>query len=436
MFWQKDLETMPRPKLEELQLERLRWIVDYCIRNVPFYAKRLGEAGVTAEKIKTLSDIQYIPYTNKTDIRDNYPNGLFAVPMSKIVRIHASSGTTGKPTVVGYTKNDLNNWADQIARLATAVGVTAEDVFQISFGYGLFTGALGLHYGLERIGCAVIPASAGNTQKQLMMLRDMKVTGLVSTPSYALYMSECALEGSEPMSDYHLRIGLFGSEGCTPEMRSQIEKNWGLFATDNYGLSELMGPGVSGECEKRQGLHIAEDHYYPEIIDPVTLQPKAPGEQGELVVTTLTKEGFPMLRYRTKDISRLNYEPCACGRTHCRMDKVTGRTDDMLKIRGVNVFPSQVESVLIGMEHIGPHYQLVVRREGFADTLEVKVELINGELLESYSELEKLQRKIHDQLKSILGIETKISLVEPKTLERFQGKAKRILDLRGENSLK
>lgn len=430
MFWQKEIETMPRKELEALQLERLKWIVDYSIRNVPFYAKRLGEAGVTAEKIKSLSDVKYIPFTTKADIRDNYPTGLFGADMKKIVRVHASSGTTGKPTIVGYTRNDLNNWADQVARIAVAVGVTDEDIFQISFGYGLFTGALGLHYGLERIGCTVIPASSGNTEKQLMLLRDMKVTGLVATPSYALYMGESAKESGYPMSDYKIRIGLFGSEGCTPEMRAQIEKVWGLFATDNYGLSEIMGPGVSGECIKRCGLHIAEDHYLPEIIDPVTLENKDAGESGELVMTTLTKEGIPMLRYRTKDISRLNYEPCACGRTSARMDKVTGRTDDMLKIRGVNVFPTQIESVLVGMDHIGPHYQLVVRREGFADTLEVKVELTSGEVLDSYSELERLQRKIHDKLKSVLGIETKISLVEPKTLERFQGKAKRILDLR------
>lgn len=432
MFWQKEIETMPRAKLEALQLERLRWTVDYCINNVPFYAQRLAEAGVSAQKIKTLSDIQYIPYTTKEDIRDTYPNGLFGAPMKNIIRIHASSGTTGKPTVVGYTRNDINNWADQVARLAVAVGVTEDDIFQISFGYGLFTGALGLHYGLEKIGCSVIPASSGNTEKQLMLLRDLKVTGLVATPSYALYMGEAAKEASYPMSDYHLKIGLFGSEGCTPEMRTQIEKNWGLFATDNYGLSEIMGPGVSGECYMRGGLHIAEDHYYSEIIDPVTCQQKAPGETGELVITTLTKEGIPMLRYRTKDISRLNYETCECGRTTCRMDKITGRSDDMLKIRGVNVFPSQIESVLIGMDHIGPHYMLIVRREGYADTLEVKVELVDGQLLDRYSELEKLQHTIKEKLKSILGIETKITLTEPKTLERFQGKAKRIVDLRNQ----
>ncbi len=432
MFWQKDIETMPRARLEELQLERLRAMVDYATRNVPFYAKRLGEAGVTAEKIKCLSDLQYIPFTTKDDIRDNYPFGLFGAPMERIVRLHASSGTTGKPTVVGYTKNDLNNWSDQVARIAVAAGVTEKDIFQISFGYGLFTGALGLHYGLEKIGATVIPASSGNTEKQLMLLRDCGVTGLVSTPSYALYMGECAREAGYPMQEYKLRIGLFGSEGCTPEMRAQIEGVWGLFATDNYGLSEIMGPGVSGECEHRCGLHFAEDHFLPEIIDPATLQPLPAGETGELVITTLTKEGIPMLRYRTKDISRLNYEPCACGRTHVRMDKVKGRTDDMLKIRGVNVFPSQIESALVGMEHIGPHYLLVVRRENYADTLEVQVELTGAELLEKYSELEKLQQKIREKLKSVLGLQCKITLVEPKTIERFQGKAKRIVDLRGE----
>ena len=316
MFFQKDIETMKRADLEALQLERLKHTVDYCIRNVPFYAKRLGEAGVTAEKIKQLSDIQYIPYTNKSDIRDNYPTGLFAAPMKDIVRIHASSGTTGKPTVVGYTRNDLNNWSDCVARLCMAVGVTDEDVAQISFGYGLFTGALGLHYGLEKIGCSVIPISSGNTEKQVMFLKDMQSSVLISTPSYAMYMSEVAREMGVSNEELNLRIGLFGSEGCTDELRDKIEKGFGLFSTDNYGMSELMGPGVSGECHLRQGLHIAEDHFIPEIIDSETLQVKDKGEQGELVITTITKEGIPMLRYRTRDISRLNYEPCECGRTH------------------------------------------------------------------------------------------------------------------------
>ena len=301
-----------------------------------------------------------------------------------------------------------------------------------SFGYGLFTGALGLHYGLEKIGATVIPASSGNTNKQLMMFRDFGVTGLVATPSYALYLGEMVRESGYPRDAYKLRLGLLGSEGCTEEMREQIEKNLGIFVTDNYGMTELGGPGVSGECEYRCGLHFAEDAFLPEIIDTETGMQKAPGESGELVVTTLLREGMPVLRYRTKDITRLNYEPCRCGRTHVRMDKVTGRTDDMMIIKGVNVFPSQIESVLVGTKGIGPHYQLVVRRRNFMDNLEVKVELVSADLLESYGELEALQRGLHDRLKSVLGLETKVTLVEPKSLERFQGKAKRILDLRNE----
>lgn len=423
---------MNRKDLEALQLERLKWTVDYCYKNVPFYTKKLDEAGVTAEKIKSLSDIKYIPPTTKADLRDNYPFGLFAKPMREIVRIHASSGTTGKPTVVGYTKHDLDLWSDCVARLATAAGATADDIVQISFGYGMFTGALGLHYGLEKIGATVVPNSSGNTEKALMFMRDFKTTALVATPSYALYMAETAKELQYPMSDYHLRLGLFGSEGCTPEMRTQIEKAWGLFATDNYGMSELMGPGVSGECEERDGLHFCEDYFLPEIVNPDTLEPLGEGEDGELLVTTLTKEGLPLLRYRTKDITRLNYQPCKCGRTGVRMDKVKGRSDDMLKIRGVNVFPSQIESVLVGTEKIGPHYQLVVRREGFSDTLEVRVELIDGSVLDKYQEIEKLHNLIKHNLQTVLGIQCKVSLVEPKSLERFVGKANRILDLRGE----
>ncbi len=434
MFFQKEIETMSRPEIEALQLERLKRMVDYCYENIPFYHDRLEKAGVTGDKIKTLSDIQYIPFTTKDDIRDNYPFRMLAQPMKKIVRIHASSGTTGKPTVGAYTKQDLDNWSDQVARVAVAAGATEDDIFQISFGYGLFTGALGLHYGLEKIGATVIPASSGNTAKQLMMFRDFGVTGLVATPSYALYLSEMVRESGYPREDYKLRLGLLGSEGCTEEMREQIEKNLGIFVTDNYGMTELTGPGVSGECEYRCGLHFAEDAFLPEIIDTATGERKAPGESGELVVTTLLREGMPVLRYRTKDITRLNYEPCRCGRTHVRMDKVTGRTDDMMIIKGVNVFPSQIESVLVSTKGIGPHYQLVVRRQNFMDNLEVKVELVSTELLESYGELKALQRGLHDRLKSVLGLETKVTLVEPKSLERFQGKAKRILDLRNESS--
>ncbi len=431
MFFQKDLETMPRKQLEELQLERLKWVVDYCYRNVPFYQKRLDECGVTADKIKQLSDVQYIPFTTKEDIRDNYPFGLFAQPMKNIARIHASSGTTGKPTVVGYTKNDLNTWSDLVARLCVAVGVTDEDVVQISFGYGLFTGALGLHYGLEKIGAAVIPVSSGNTEKQVMILKDFGTTALVSTPSYALYMSEVAREKGV-LDDLKLRLGLFGSEGCTPEMREQVEKSFHVFATDNYGMSELMGPGVSGECVYRDGMHISEDHFLPELIDSATGKVLTEGETGELVITTLTKEGFPLLRYRTKDLTRLNYEPCKCGRTFVRMDKIKGRSDDMMKIRGVNVFPTQIESVLVTLPHIGPHYQLILRREGYMDTLEVKVELTDSSLLDEYKKLSEIQKDVKAHLKTVLGIETKVTLCEPKSIERFQGKAKRIIDLRNQ----
>ena len=299
---------MSRQEIEKIQLERLKHQVQYCMDNVPFYHKRLTEAGVTADKIKTLSDIQYIPYTTKTDIRDNYPFGLFAKPMKEIVRIHASSGTTGKPTVVGYTRNDLNNWSDCVARLCAAVGVHDGDIAQISFGYGLFTGALGLHYGLEKLGCAVIPISSGNTQKQAMILKDFGTSVLISTPSYAMYMSEVAHEMGISNDELKLRIGLFGSEGCTDALRDKIEKGFGLFSTDNYGMSELMGPGVSGECEYRCGLHFAEDHFLPEIINSETGEVLPRGEKGELVVTTLTKEGIPLLRYRTKDITRIHYE--------------------------------------------------------------------------------------------------------------------------------
>ncbi len=433
MFFQKEMETMPREKLEALQLERLKWTVQYCMDHIPFYAARLEKAGVTAEKIKTLSDVQYIPYTTKADIRDTYPFGLFGKPLKEIVRIHASSGTTGKPTVVGYTKRDLDNWGDCVARLCAAVGASDETIVQIAFGYGLFTGALGLHYGLEKLGATVVPTSSGNTEKQIMLMQDFQTDTLVSTPSYAQYIGEKAKEMGV-LENIHLKLGLFGSEGCTPEMRAQVEKTLGVFATDNYGMSELMGPGVSGECIRREGMHINEDHFLAEIINPATGEVLPRGEQGELVITTLTKEGIPMLRYRTKDITSINYEPCACGRTFARMAKPAGRSDDMLKIRGVNVFPSQIESVLMKFPEIAPHYQLVVTRANFSDALEVKVELSDDtlHLIENYAALEELRGRIHHDLKTVLGIETKVSLVEHKTLERFQGKAQRILDLRNQ----
>lgn len=424
------METMPRQKLKELQLERMKWMIKHCYDNVPLYRKRLDECGMTPDKFKSLDDIKNIPFTVKTDLRDTYPFGLFAVPQSKIVRIHASSGTTGKPTVVGYTQNDLDNWAEMIARLVTAGGATSDTIVQIAFGYGMFTGALGLHYGLEKIGATVVPCSSGNSEKQLMFMRDFKTNALVSTPSYALYLSELAKESGYPMSDYHLKLGILGSEGCTEEMRSQIENNWGMFVTDNYGLSETGGPGLSGDCEYRCGMHINEDFYYCEIIDPNTGEVLPEGSEGELVVTTLTKEGIPMLRYRTKDLTRIVTEPCKCGRTTARMDKIKGRSDDMLKIRGVNVFPSQVESVLVGLDSISPHYQLIVTRENYSDSLEIKVELIDGNLLDRYGELQNLQNTIRSKVRSVLGIDTKVSLVQPKSIERFMGKAKRVIDLR------
>lgn len=433
MYFQKDIETMPRADIEKMQLERLQRLVKYCYDNVPFYHKRLSEAGVCPEKIKTLSDIQYIPYTTKADLRDNYPYGLFAVPQSKIVRMHASSGTTGKPTVVGYTANDLDHWSDCVARLAMAAGADENTIVQICFGYGLFTGALGLHYGLEKIGATVVPSSSGNTEKQIMLMQDFGTNALVATPSYAQYIGELAREKGV-LDKLQLKLGLFGSEGCTIEMRNAIEKTLNLFATDNYGMSELNGPGVSGECRERCGMHINEDHYYAEIIDPATGDVLPRGSEGELVVTTLTKEGMPVLRYRTKDITKINYEKCACGRTFARMDKPKGRSDDMLKIRGVNVFPSQIETVLMSFKEIAPHYQLVLTRENFADHLEIKVELLEqySSLLDNFPALSELHAKITKEMKIVLGIQTKLTIVGCKTLERFQGKAKRIVDLRNQ----
>ncbi len=428
---------MPRKELEALQLERLKSLVDYCEKNSEFYSKRLAAAGVTADKIKCLSDIEYIPYTTKDDLRDTYPFGMLSVPKEKILRIHASSGTTGNPTVVAYTREDMEHWSEQVARLAVAAGAHEGTIVQICFGYGMFTGALGLHYGLEKIGAAVVPCSSGNTEKQLKFMRDFGTDAIVATPSYCMYLAEAARNMADkyPMSQYKLKYGILGSEGSTPEMRKEIETHWGngFFCTDNYGMSELNGPGMSGECMYRDGLHINEDHFLCEIIDSASGKTLDKGETGELVVTNLTKRGLPMLRYRTKDITNLNYEPCACGRTTARMHKIIGRSDDMIKVRGVNVFPSQVESALIGMTEISPNYLLVLRREGYSDSMEVRVELIDGGLLDRYGELVSLQKRIHDNIKNILGIEIKVTLVEPNSIERFTGKAKRVLDLRNEN---
>ena len=434
MFYNKEMETMPRKELEKLQLEKLKKLAVYCYENVKLYKDKFDAVKLDPYKIKTLSDIQYIPYTTKADFRDNYPFNMFAVPMKKIIRLHASSGTTGKPTVVGYTKNDVEMWSECMARLVAAAGATDEDIVQICFGYGLFTGALGLHYGLEKLGATVIPSSSGNTEKQVMLMKDFGTTALVATPSYALRIGEVIEEMGIAPEDIKLRLGLFGSEGCTPEMRAQIESKLHLFATDNYGMSELIGPGVSGECTERCGMHFCEDHFLPEIINPETGEVLPEGENGELVITTLSKEALPVLRYRTRDLTSITYEPCKCGRTTARMMKPTGRTDDMLKIRGVNVFPSQIESVLMVIPEIAPYYQLVVGREGSADTLEVKVEIADAGLLDSYANLEALRKKVNHNLKTVLGIDTKVSLVEPKSIERTAGKAKRIIDNRPKES--
>lgn len=431
MIWDKNTECLSRNEMQEVQLERLKNIVNIAYENVPFYHNKFDEIGLKPEHIKTLKDIEKIPFTNKTDLRDNYPYSLFAVPMKKIVRLHASSGTTGKPIVVGYTKRDMENWTEQVARLIVAAGGREDDIAQVVFGYGLFTGGFGLHYGLEKVGITVVPASSGNSERQMMLMQDFGSTILVGTPSYALYLCEIAEEMGIKKGMHKLRLGLFGGEGHTPEMRQQIEKRWGILATENYGLSEIVGPGVSGECYEQCGMHINEDHFYPEIIDSNSGEVLDIGQKGELVLTTLTKEGIPMLRYRTKDITILDQTPCKCGRTTVRMNKVLGRTDDMLIIRGVNVFPSQIESVLVGTEHIGPHYQIIVTRKGFMDEIEVLVELVDGSLLEKYSELEKLEKNIRHKIKTVLQIDAKVKLVEPKTIERSVGKAKRVIDNRG-----
>ena len=431
MFWQKELETMSRDQLADLQLKKLKETVARCYHNVPYYQKIFKEQGILPEDIRSLDDLKKLPMTKKAALRENYPFKLLACPMRDVVRIHGSSGTTGKPTMVAYTRHDLDIWSDCVTRVVCAGGATPDDVAQIAFGYGLFTGALGLHQGLEKLGCAVIPMSAGNTEKQLMLMQDLGVTVLIATPSYALYLSEVAAQKGI-IGNLKLRIGFFGAEGCTPEMRQKIEENFGIIATDNYGMSELTGPGVSGECEYRCGLHVWEDHFIPEIIDPETGEVLPAGSTGELVVTPLFKEALPLLRYRTGDITRLDYSPCARGRTHVRMEKVQGRSDDMMIIKGVNVFPSQIESVLLGVDQVGPHYLLILRRKNFLDTLEVQIELIDGSLLEDFRQLQALRNDIRARLKTVLGLDCAVTLVNPNTIERFQGKAKRVVDLRNQ----
>lgn len=432
MIWSKE-ETLSRSEIEAIQLKKLKETVRYIYEKVAPYRQKMDEAGVKPEDIQSLEDLTKLPFTYKADFRDNYPMGLFAVDRKDLVRFHASSGTTGKPTVVGYTRNDLEMWLNNVARVACMGGATADDVAQISFGYGTFTGALGLHGGLEKIGASVIPMSSGNTKKQIMFLKDMGVTLLVATPSYALHLGEeIRAKGMDPEKDLNVHIGLFGGEGMTEPMREEMHKVWGedFLCTQNYGMSELCGPGVAGECQELAGMHINEDWFIPEIIDPETEEVLPPGEKGELVITCLGKEALPLVRYRTGDITRLMYEPCRCGRTTVRMENISGRADDMLVIRGVNVFPTQIEEVLLQIPEIGPHYEILVERKNRLDVMTITVELVDDRLLDSYSQLSELEMKIRKGLKSQLGLATQIRLVAPYSLKRFEGKAKRVTDLR------
>lgn len=432
MIWAKE-ETLSRKEIEKLQLDRLKKTVKLNYEKVPAYRVKMDDAGLKPEDIKSLDDLKRLPFTSKQDLRDNYPFGLFTVPKKELVRIHASSGTTGKPTVVGYTRNDMKVWTECVSRIAAMGGATDEDVAQICFGYGMFTGALGLHFGLENIGATVIPSSSGNTQKQIMYMQDFGTTLLVATPSYALHIGEVARQmGLDPGKDLKVRIGLFGGEGMTEPMRQEMYRIWGdnMKVTQNYGMSELIGPGVSGECLQLCGMHINEDHFIPEIIDPDTGEVLPPGEKGELVITCITKEALPLIRYRTRDISRLMYEPCKCGRTTVRMENLSGRSDDMLIIRGVNVFPSQIEEVLLKIPEIGAHYEIVVDRKNHLDTMEIKVELADESLLDSYAKLGELESKIRANLRVVLGLDAMVKLVAPRSLQRFEGKAKRVTDLR------
>lgn len=432
MIWAKE-ETMSRAEIEAIQLQRLQETVKRVYEKVAPYRQKMEEDKVKPEDIKNLKDLRRLPFITKQDMRDNYPFGLFAVPKDQLVRIHASSGTTGKPTVVGYTKKDLEIWTECVSRIAAMGGATEKDVAQICFGYGMFTGALGLHFGLENMGAAIVPSSTGNTEKQIMFMKDFGTTLLVATPSYALRIGEVAKQmGIDPKTDLQVKIGLVGSELLTEAMRTEMHKLWGedMLVTSNYGMSELMGPGVSGECEQLCGMHVNEDFFIPEIINPKTEEVLPPGEKGELVITCIYKEALPLIRYRTKDITRLNYEPCKCGRTTVRMENLDGRTDDMLKIRGVNVFPSQIEEVLLGIDEIGPHYEIIVTRKNHSDILKIRVELM--EPMDAYKELQALEKKIKQRLRIVLGLDAKIRMESPNTLQRFEGKAQRVKDLRKE----
>ena len=431
MIWNDEFETLPREALVALQAKRLRDLVERVHGAVPFYRKKLADAGYKPGDVRGLDDLSGLPFTTKDDLRETYPFGLFAVPMERVVRVHASSGTTGKPTVVGYTRRDIDTWSELMARTLSCGGTTKGDVVHNAYGYGLFTGGLGAHYGAEKIGAAVIPVSGGNTKRQIMLMQDFGSTILLCTPSYALNLAEVMAEEGVDPETLKLKCGLFGAEPWTESMRGEIERKLKIAALDIYGLSEVIGPGVASECiEEKHGLHVFEDHFIPEIIDPKTGKVLPYGEVGELVFTTVTKEAFPVIRYRTRDISRLTQTPCACGRTLVRMDRISGRTDDMLIIRGVNVFPSQIESVLMTIEGVEPHYQLIVTREGSLDVLEVQVEVNESVFSDQIKGLETLAKKIEHEIKDLLGVSCKVKLVEPKTIQRSEGKAKRVIDKR------
>ncbi|MCR5097846.1 MAG: phenylacetate--CoA ligase [Lachnospiraceae bacterium] len=428
-YFQQDLECMSREKLVKLQNEKLVKQVWHVWSNVPYYKKKMEEAGVTPDDIKSSEDLKKLPFMSKDDLRNTYPDGLLAVPKKDVVRIHSTSGTTGKRVVGYYTQNDIDMWDECCARAITAAGGTEEDVVQVSYGYGLFTGGLGLHGGSHKAGCMTIPMSSGSTDRQIMFIMDLKASILCCTPSYAAYLAERMNEMGYGPDDIPLKAGIFGAEAWSEEMRRDIEKNLGIKAFDIYGLTELSGPGVAYECSAQEGMHINEDHFLAEIVDPDTLEPLPPGSQGELVFTSLDREAFPLLRYRTKDICRLIPEPCSCGRTHLRMEKPKGRSDDMLIIRGVNVFPSQIETVLINHGYAA-NYQIIVDRVNNTDTFEVKVEMTPEIFTDNIGEVEAKQKELTDGLKSMLGIKAKVTLVAPKTIARSEGKAVRVIDNR------
>ncbi len=430
-YFNEEFETLPRQALEALQLKRLQATAERVYANVPFYRTAFDRAGVKPAAIANLEDLQKLPFTTKQDMRDSYPYALFAAPMDEIVRIHASSGTTGKPTVVGYTKKDIENWSDLMARSLMTASAHKGDIIHNAYGYGLFTGGLGAHYGAERLGASVIPISGGNTKRQIMIMQDFGSTVLTCTPSYSLFMAEEAKAEGVDFRDLKLRVGIFGAEPWSEAMRGEIEDKLNLTALDIYGLSEIMGPGVAQECfEGKNGLHIWEDHFIPEIINPDTGQRVPVGEKGELVITTITKQGIPLIRYRTRDITSLNLEPCVCGRTHARLARLSGRSDDMLIIRGVNVFPSQIESILVRIEGVEPHYLLIVDRKDNLDTLEVQVEVDERIFSDEIKVLQSLARLIEKEIKDMLGVTCTVKMVEPKKIQRSEGKAKRVIDNR------